>query len=72
MKTGTECEYCKSDFPFDNTVLVEFDENEIEKDTGKILISNSGELLLVNRYLGQLSKINYCPMCGRKLKGVAE
>lgn len=60
------CEYCRySGYP-ENSILVEFDENELELGTGKIYLSNDGKLFVMNSYMGLMSDINYCPMCGRR------
>lgn len=54
----TDCEYCKCD----KLMSTKYDDNEVRIHGDHLDIANEG---LGGSYI----KINYCPMCGRKLGG---
>lgn len=62
------CEYCKSENFVGNEFLLEFDDGEDKIDTVKVYVTSDGNLYLHNDYGAIVTSINYCPMCGKKLK----
>lgn len=67
QNNNEDCKYCNGN---EETIMYTSDGNSIYIGKGQYG-DNSGNICLINSdsYKGNEVKINYCPMCGKKLEG---
>lgn len=59
-KENVECKYCKSDDLFKKTLLSDDLPIKVKIDSDYLLVTYNG--------IHEAIKINYCPICGKKIK----